>query len=160
MKKLLLLFATFAMLCTTSCSDIDTENPVINMPSSGNVNNEGEDESKKVSIVGTWQATYVTEGFSHTFQVMFNNDNSGVWTYKYPTWPDEKTVVYETHRSNFTYKYDMNHALLTLTNIYYGRYMESTTEELTAFITSHDGKDVLHFHSSYPAIPTAFTRIK
>ena len=159
MKKLFTIFATFAMLCFVGCSDIDTENPIVNMPSSGSVNNEGEDASKKVSIVGTWQAKSVIEGGTYTYQLTFNNDNSGVWVCTIPSWSETGTT-YETHRSGFTYKFDMNHALLTMNNVNYSGYDELISEDVTAYITSHDGKDVLHFHSIYTSLPTVFTRIK
>ncbi|MBQ5669842.1 MAG: hypothetical protein IIV29_04055, partial [Tidjanibacter sp.] len=73
MKNIFKLLALVAIISCTACSDIDTENPIINIPSSGNTNNSGDDSSQKVSIVGTWQQTVKFPGAlsSHTYTLKY-----------------------------------------------------------------------------------------
>lgn len=135
MKNIFKLLALVAIISCTACSDIDTENPIINMPSSGNTNNSGDDSSQKVSIVGTWQQTVKFPGelSSHTYTLKytFNQNGTGTYVFQDPEHSDS---------TSFRYTFDM--AL--------GELHIQTNEMsvcMSAFIVVNDEKEVLHLNA-------------
>lgn len=132
MKNIFKLLALVAIISCTACSDIDTENPIINMPSSGNTNNGNEDSSQKVSIVGTWQQTVKT---SHTFILKYTFNQNGTGTFVFQDLEES-----ESESTSFRYTFDMALGELYIQTNEMSVYM-------SAFIVVNDEKEVLHLNA-------------
>lgn len=134
MKTIFKLLVLVAIVSCTACSDIDTENPIVNMPSSGSTSNGSDDSSQKVSIVGTWQQTVKFTGeYSETIilKYVFNQNGTGTFYRTYSSSPDESDIM------NFTYTFDMALGELCVKTIYATLYM-------SAFIVVDNNREALH----------------
>lgn len=134
MKTIFKLLVLVAIVSCTACSDIDTENPIVNMPSSGSTSNGSDDSSQKVSIVGTWQQTVKFTGeYSETIilKYVFNQNGTGTFYRTYYSSPDESDIM------NFTYTFDMALGELCVKTIYATLYM-------SAFIVVDNNREALH----------------
>lgn len=142
MKKLTKLFAIFAMLMAgVACSEPEDYNPVIDTPTKGDSTDNSYNDKEKLSIVGSWKytkyAVYENQTISATTTYVFNQDGSGSCSYRMPYWTENDTIEYSTETEYFTYKYEYELGVLTIT-------IGSVTDEMTAFIVTDGEATVLH----------------
>ena len=165
MKNIFKILTLVVIVSCTACSDIDTENPIINMPSSGNTNNGSDDSNTTASIVGTWKDIVQFEGYNFTYQITFNQNNTVVQSFTVPYFNGENGAYsYQTITDNFTYKYDYDFGILSLSDFscLNGEAVNMDKIDTSAFIITKDGVDILHINSSgfFPYWMTTFSRVK